>query len=333
VKIALLLASYEGSSTPFAALDPESDPSVYLPEHAWTTLRLLKATAEAQLQAAPRFDAYVNLCDGAADEDRAGIEVVQTLEALKLPFTGAGAAFYDPTRAQMKAAARASGVRVPESAFVQSTDECEHACTHMRFPMIVKHPSSYSSVGLTPASRVTRTDQLREQVACICAEYGAALVEEFIEGREFTVLVTEPRTGSTELDGATKAARSPWALVPVEFTFPKGETFKHFDLKWRAYDDMGTHVVNEPNLDAALRRDAAAVFEALGGSGYGRCDFRVNADGEVFFLEINPNCGIFYPSGQFGSADFILQHEPGGHRAFLLHLLERAKARSQPATP
>jgi D-alanine-D-alanine ligase len=317
MKVALLLASYEGSSTPFAALDPESDPSVYLPEHEWTTLRLLKASARAQIESAPRFDAYVNLCDGAADEDRAGIEVVQTLEALNLPFTGAGAAFYDPTRAEMKAAARASGVRVPESAFVRAGEE--HKCAHMRFPMIVKHPSSYSSVGLTPASRVTDQVALAAQIARISAQYGAALVEEFIEGREFTVLVTEPRAPQA----------TPWALVPVEFTFPKGETFKHFDLKWRAYEDMGTHVVTESHLEAALRRDAAAVFATLGGSGYGRCDFRVNAAGEVFFLEINPNCGIFYPAGQFGSADFILQNEPGGHRGFLLHLIECAKARAR----
>lgn len=32
--------------------------------------------------------------------------------------------------------------------------------------------------------------------------------------------------------------------------------------------------------------------------------------GKVYFLEINPNCGIFYPKDAMGSADYILSHDP-----------------------
>ncbi len=38
-------------------------------------------------------DVYVNLCDGAWDEDRAGMEVVKALEMFKVPFTGASSEF------------------------------------------------------------------------------------------------------------------------------------------------------------------------------------------------------------------------------------------------
>jgi len=31
----------------------------------------------------------------------------------------------------------------------------------------------------------------------------------------------------------------------------------------------------------------------------------------------NPNCGIFYPPKDPGSADIILAHDPAGHRGFL----------------
>jgi hypothetical protein len=59
--------------------------------------KLHKATAVQQLGALRHedFDVFVNLCDGAWDEDRAGIEVVQTLERFNLAFTGAGSAFYE----------------------------------------------------------------------------------------------------------------------------------------------------------------------------------------------------------------------------------------------
>ena len=47
----------------------------------------------------------------------------------------------------------------------------------------------------------------------------------------------------------------------------------------------------------------------------------MNAAGDIYLLEINPNCGVFYPEGQYGSADFILAGDPAGHRGFLEHLL------------
>jgi hypothetical protein len=32
--------------------------------------------------------------------------------------------------------------------------------------------------------------------------------------------------------------------------------------------------------------------------------------GNIYFLEINPNCGIFYPMNAYGSADVILSLDP-----------------------
>jgi len=71
------------------------------------------------------------------------------------------------------------------------------------------------------------------------------------------------------------------------------------------------------------------IFVALGGVGYGRTDLRVNEKGECFFLEINPNCGIFYHSTEdaqaLGSADFILLHDPEwDHHKFIEHSLKCA---------
>jgi len=46
-------------------------------------------------------------------------------------------------------------------------------------------------------------------------------------------------------------------------------------------------------------------------------------------LEINPNCGIFYPAppdqpDALGSADFILLHDPMGHVGFIEHIMQAA---------
>jgi D-alanine-D-alanine ligase-like ATP-grasp enzyme len=323
MKIALLHPSAAGSAAPFASMDPECDPSRYAPEHQWTHIHLEKKTAAAQLIDAARapFDLFFNLCDGAWDEDRAGIEVVRTLERLGVAFTGAGSLFYDPSRTAMKMAAHSVGINVPP--FIVATGEggVRRAIETLRYPMIVKHPNSYSSIGMTRACRVTNADELAREATTMIGRYGAALIEEFVEGRELTVLVAEPR----------EEGDPPLVCTPVEFVFPQGESFKHFDLKWKSYEDMKTTVVDDPVLDAMAREAAALVFDAIGGSGFGRCDFRLDERGELQFLEINPNCGIFYPEGQFGSADFILANDPVGHRGFVAHLIASGLRRRERA--
>jgi len=50
----------------------------------------------------------------------------------------------------------------------------------------------------------------------------------------------------------------------------------------------------------------------------------MDSTGALYLLEINPNCGLFYPEGEFGSGDFILASDPAGHAGFLRHLLDCA---------
>src|SRR5438128_1331041 len=207
MNIAILHASYEGSGTPFKNFDPPSALDRYLPGRECTAFQICKATAVRQVVDIARmsFDLIINLCDGAWDEDRAGIEVVQTLERLGVAFTGAGSSFYDPSREAMKMACHAAGVLVPPYVVVHHEDQAVRALERLRPPLIVKHPRGYSSIGLTSGSRVATAAELRREAARIIERYGAALVEEFIEGREFSVLVTEPR----------HACEEAWALQPT----------------------------------------------------------------------------------------------------------------------
>jgi D-alanine-D-alanine ligase len=270
------------------------------------------------------FDVFFNLCDGAWSEDRPGIEVVQALERLNLAFTGAGSQFYEPTREAMKMACHAVGVKFPAYVAVTVANQeqaADRAASTLRYPMIVKHPNSYASVGMTRESRVTNEKALRREIGRMTHCYGGALVEEFIEGREFTVLAAERHEG--ELD--------PWVFTPIEFTFPPGETFKHFNMKWVNFKQMEEHLVQDEALSARLREAGGLTFAALGGTGFGRCDIRMNDAGDIYMLEINPNCEIFCPENEFGSADFILAADPAGHAGFARHLVMCALRRQERA--
>jgi D-alanine-D-alanine ligase len=56
-------------------------------------------------------------------------------------------------------------------------------------------------------------------------------------------------------------------------------------------------------------------------------DFRMNAKGEIFFLEINFTCSVFYADGYEGSADYILLHDGFGKTGFLEHIIAEGMAR------
>lgn len=86
--------------------------------------------------------------------------------------------------------------------FAYSARDLDIAEKNLRFPMIVKHWNGYNSEGMTTKSRVANSEELRlEGVRCV-ESYGGALVEEFIEGQEFTVLCAEnPEVGPSVVGG------------------------------------------------------------------------------------------------------------------------------------
>ncbi|HEV2827701.1 MAG TPA: hypothetical protein VGW76_08845, partial [Pyrinomonadaceae bacterium] len=308
MKICILDPSYENSDSPMKDYDPLSDVIRHLEGHECETAYIDKAKGVRQIVELSRrgYDVFINLCDGAWDEDRAGVEIVQTLERLGLAFTGATSNFFEPSRETMKKVCHFWGIKAP--AYVLATDSrgIELANKTLRFPLITKHPNSYSSIGLTRQSRVETPRDLQEQAEKMIAAYGATLIEEFIDGREFSVLVTE------NADDQLK----PFAYRPVEFLFPSGESFKHFDLKWKDYEAMTCIQCEDDGLAERLEDMSRKLFIGLNGTGYGRCDIRMNGSGELFMLEINPNCDVAYPLEQSGTADLILLHQPWGHRDF-----------------
>src|ERR1041385_2544498 len=99
--ICVLQPSYRDSDSCIANLDIRRDLSPLLHGHHVTHAFLDKATAVGQIQRL-KADVFVNLCDGAWDEDTPGLDVVMALERDNRAFTGAGSAFYDPTREMMK---------------------------------------------------------------------------------------------------------------------------------------------------------------------------------------------------------------------------------------
>jgi D-alanine-D-alanine ligase len=316
-----LLTNQDLCAVPFPADDWPCDPRPFYPEGQWHVECLTKATAVEQVTRCigRGYDVFFNLCDGALDQDTPGIEVVHTLEGNGVAFTGATSEFYEPSREAMKRACRAEGIAVPEYVLARDAADIERADSRLDYPLFVKHYSSYSSVDLSRHSRVVSRAGLARQARKIMRRHGAALIEEFIDGTEVTVLVAE---------NPDDPAR-PKTYTPIQYRFPDGESFKHSKMKWVDYQKMAAFPVADPALAAHVRDVSARLFVALRGASFGRCDLRVDESGKPFMLEINPNCGVYYPPADAGSADLCLLHDPEGHAGFTRRLIRAALARQQ----
>ncbi len=302
------------------------DPAPYIKDFDWQMITLtapvkdkIRALAEKK-----EFDVFLNVCEGYEFEDLEddelgydGIEVVQALEELDLPFTGAHSDCFDPTREEMQTVADANGIGFAKGYHVKSVQEAEEFVKNLRYPIMIKHPKSYGSTGMTKDSRADSLEQVKTQVARICSEFGAARMEEFIVGREFNVLVVD---NVNDLD-------APIAYPPAELIFPPNEEFWHVDIKWNYDIPFGFEQVVDPGLVARLHDIARRMYLAMGVVGYGRCDIRMNARGELFILEINPNPAIMLPPSDYGPADYMILYDANGYKGFFDRIFNAAHLR------
>ena len=308
------------------------DPSPYLKDFDWKMVTLTAPVAEKirALAEAGEFDVFLNLCEGYEFEDLEddekgyhAYEVVETLEALNLPFTGASSNCFDPTREEMQTVADANGIGFAKGYQVRSVEEAAELVKNLRYPIMVKHPKSYGSTGMFKESRAETLEQVLTQTKRICENYGAARMEEFIVGKEYNVLVVEnPRD-----------LNAPFVYPPAELIFPEGEEFWHTDIKWDYNIPFDFKEVTEPELKSRLQNEGKRLFQAMGITGYGRCDIRVNEQGELFILEINPNPAIMLPPKEYGPADYMILYDPEGYKGFFDRIFETALIRQKLRKP
>jgi D-alanine-D-alanine ligase-like ATP-grasp enzyme len=318
MKICVLQPDYSTTEVDYKNYDPRRDLTTLLPNDTVDHVFLNKLTTYKQLKALSKqgYDIFVNLCEGYLEWEVPSIDVIHTLDLLNLPYTGPNAVLYDPPKPLMKYVAYCAGVGTPVSVEVDSIDQIDEVLEKLSFPMFIKPAKAGDSLGIDDHSMVSSAAQLKVQIKALLKEYNELLVEEYIAGREFTVLVA-----------ANVDTKSCTVYQPVEYVFPKGRQYKTYALKTSELHGECNIPCKDAALDQQLRSAAERIFVAFGGVGYGRLDFRVNDSNEIYFLEINFTCSTFYKDGYEGSADHILKFDSAGQSGFLNHIIEEGIAR------
>ena len=228
------------------------------------------------------LDAAINIAEGARSRNREAYAPI-LLEMAGIPCLGSDALTLSVTldKAWTKDLVAAADVPTPphrvfgEGAGIDQGDL-------PAFPLFVKPRYEGTSKGITPQSRVEDAAALRDEVDRVTTTYEQdAVVEGFVEGGgEFTVAVVghDPPEALPVLQRAVE----PSTGIGVHALEHRGAPSAESD--W-AYDLTGTL---EPDLEDRLQALALRVFDTLDCRDFARADFRVDADGQPWFLEVNP---------------------------------------------
>ena len=321
MKICVLLPDYSTSDVDYQHYDPPRNLSHLIPEAVVDHVFLNKLTTYQQLKELKKknYDIYVNLCEGYLEWAVPSIDVIYTLDLLNLPYTGPTALLYDPPKELMKYVAFVEGIRTPAFALIHSAENIEKECRDLTYPLFVKPAKAGDSLGIDDRSLVNNAVELTEKVHAIIDEFAPLLVEEYINGREFTVMVA----------AGTDGKKTPVAFRPIEYIFPGNSRFKTYALKTSELHPDANISVTDAVLEEQLKNAAIKIFKGFNGVGYGRLDFRMDEKGTLFFLEINFTCSVFYTEGYEGSADYILKQDGIGQAGFLQHIIKEGIQRHQ----
>ena len=228
-----------------------------------------------------------NLVESLGGSDRLAHLAAVLLDDLDLPYTGTPSTALHLTnnKPSSKERLRAAGLPTPDW-----RSAADRPGTILPPPYIIKSVWEHASVGLDDHAVIRDGDgsTVVDQIESRSRQLGqTCFAERFIEGRELNLSLIAGNPG-------------PHILPPAEIdfsAFPEGKPrIVGYAAKWeeRAFEFMNTPRTFEFRPDDAplldwLRSLALECWRLFGLRGYARVDFRVDAAGQPWILEINAN--------------------------------------------
>jgi D-alanine-D-alanine ligase len=268
-----------------------------------------------------RPDAILNLVEIFADDPILESAIAGLFDLLGVPYTGATPLCLATCQRKFrtKVMLAAEGVPTPRHRLVERLPLPRRL--GLGYPLIVKPVREDASGGVNRESVVYDRSALEKRVAWVLEHFAQpALIETYIHGRE--------------IHAAVMGNDPPRVLPLMEVLFedggPREPQILSYDAKWdpesRDFYSFETVVPPRrlpPGVARRIRDIALRSYRCLGCRDYARVDMRLDAEGNPFVLEVNPNPDLVSGTG------FMACGEAGG-RSFaeiLSEIVEMAIAR------
>jgi D-alanine-D-alanine ligase len=265
-----------------------------------------------------------NLCESVMGRSSLEMCVAGVYELYDIPYTGASAVALGNALNKWIAKSLFVTNKIPTPKFIHvSVGEELPKRLAMHYPLIVKPASEDASIGIDNNSIVKNRKELTARVQFVHDEFDqAALVEEYIDGRELNVALIA--TGDGEFE-----------TLPIsEITFdtmPEGNPrIVSYEAKW--VEESPLYQTTVPVCPAKLdkktaeqaRTIALQAAAAVGLRDYARVDMRLReSDNALFVLEANPNPDISHDAGFMRAATTSGR----SHEQTIVEILQQAAKR------
>lgn len=219
------------------------------------------------------FDAVLIALHGTPGEDG---KLQGYFDMLNIPYTGCNAATSAITmnKSYTTGVAGKSGIKVARSVllFDHSPVPAEALLEKLTLPLFIKPNSGGSSIGM---SKVLKPEELQPAIEKAFKEDRQVLVEEMIEGREFTI-------------GVYKSKGEIITLPMTEVVADASKVFFDFEAKYEGKSTEITPARVDEAIAEKVRAAAKKVYAVFNCRGVIRIDFIYNETaGEPFMLEVN----------------------------------------------
>jgi D-alanine-D-alanine ligase len=237
-------------------------------------------------------DIIFNLCEGYRGKASEEMNIAAIWQLLEIPFTGNSPLTLGLAQNKVLTKRLLISHKIPTPIY-QVYDSVPQS-TYLKYPLIAKPSREDASLGITQDSVAENFEVLTQTVQRLLEKYKQPiLVEQLIDGREFNVSIL---------------GDNPPRVLPIsEINFQDIEEGFHritsYEAKWLEDHPLyeSTPPVCPAQINTSLRQkleDAAiATYKLLQGRDYGRVDFRVDPQENVYVLEYNPNPDISLDAG------------------------------------
>jgi len=241
-----------------------------------------------------RPDVIFNLCESVYGNTCWEMNIPALLDLFRIPYTGSPPLTLGlcQDKGKVKDILQSQGVLTPRyQIFNRGTSDIKGTS----FPIIVKPLHEDGSLGISKESVVFSDEALTRQIQYVIEKYQqAALVEEYVDGRELNVGMIETNGKVTVLP-----------ISEIDYSeFPEGiPKICGYEAKWmtESIEYQKSRPICPAPLEGVMKKRieqiALNVFRLFGCRDYARVDMRIDRNGKIYVLEVNPNPDISPHSG------------------------------------
>lgn len=269
-------------------------------------------TAYEQKRIFPENTLFLNFSDGLEHPSRKAQSAV-LLELLNVPFAGSDACsrLIAGNKQFAKEILNSVHINSPKGILIHRMEDLSLA-EGLSYPLIVKPNREGSSIGITQQNFITTPDALQALTSQLLEEFDELLVEEYIAGYEVTNFVIGNPNRFLFNDIILNGYNNQFYFEDFIFGLEEKSGGKRNQI-------IPDGLLTQEQIKK-IKKTSEVIFTVLGMRDFTRIDYRLTAEGELYFIELNGN-PVISQTSEMGA---LCQQRAFSFRSIYGHIISAA---------